>query len=187
MVFGVLEQVLYQLSIKVRKAQGRKATPSLLIVEAQAAKTEAGISEQTGYDAHKTVKGRKRHIAVDTQGNVMAVGITAASVHDKTNVQSIKEDVEDLQEVTKIVADGAYKGTPAFTAQGRIEWQIVDKKATGGIFKVLPKRWIVERSFAWLSNFRRLSKDYEKSVLMSKAMIIMSAICITLNKLTTYF
>lgn len=100
---------------------------------------------------------------------------------------SIKEEVEDRGKVIKIVADGAYKGVPPFTAHGRIEWEIVERKATGGIFKVLPKRWIVERTFAWLSNFRRLSRDYEKSLLMAKAMILMCAIVITLRKLITYF
>ena len=98
---------------------------------------------------------------------------------------SIKEQVEDHSRVKKIIADGSYKGEPMFTAGGRIQWEIVEKKATGGKFKVLPKRWVVERTFAWLGNLRRLSKDYEKTVLMSKAMIIMSAIVITLNKLIT--
>lgn len=129
--------------------------------------------------------GRKGHVAVDTQGNVLAVGVTAASVHDKPGALSIREEVEDHAKVKTIVADGAYKGTPPFTAGGRIQWEIVEKKATGGRFKVLPKRWVVERTFAWMGNFRRLSKDYEKSVCMSKAMIVMSAICITLNKLIT--
>ena len=118
-------------------------------------------------------------------GNVMAAGVTAASLHDKTGVLSIKEEVEDHQKVVKIIADSAYKGVPPFTAKGRIEWEIIERKATGGKFKVLPKRWVVERTFAWLSNFRRLSKDYEKTILMSKAIIIMSAIVITLNKLIT--
>ncbi len=96
-------------------------------------------------------------------GNAMAVGITAASVHDKAGTMTLKDDVEDLRGVQKIVADGDYRGVPPFDARGRIKWEVVEKKATGGKFKVLPKRWVVERTFAWLSNFRRLSKDYEKT------------------------
>ena len=138
-----------------------------------------------GYDAGKNIKGRKRHLATDTLGNVMAVGVSAASVHDKTGALSLKDDIEDIGRMKKIIADGSYKGVPPFTAGGRIEWEIVEKKATGGRFKVLPKRWIVERTFAWLQNFRRLAKDYEKTITMAKAMIIMGTIVITLRKLIT--
>jgi transposase len=190
MWYGVLEQLLYKLTGKVRtRKQHRKAEPTLVIIDSQSVKTTAGTGEETGYDANKKVKGRKRHVAVDTQGNVMAAGVTSALVHDKPGSKSLEQDIEDLGRVKKIVADGAYKGVPPFTANGRIEWKIVEKikgdEKAG--FKVLPKRWVVERTLAWLSNFRRLSKDYEKSVLMSKAMILMSAIVITLNKLCTYF
>lgn len=123
---------------------------------------------------------------MDTQGNVVAAGVTAASVHDKPGSTSLQQDIEDLKDVKKIVADGAYRGVPPFTKHGHIEWEIIEKiNGNEGCFRVLPKRWIVERTLAWLSNFRRLSKDYEKSVVMSKAMILMSAIVITLNKLST--
>ena len=185
MIFGVLEKLLHILTQKLRAEQGRNREPSVLVVDSQSAKTTAGTSEEKGYDAGKKVNGRKRHLAVDTQGNVMAVGITSAGVHDKPGAMSLKEDTEDHERVTKMIADGAYRGVPPFTDQGRIEWEIVEKKATGGKFKVLPKRWIVERTFAWLANFRRLSRDYEKTVLMSKAMIVMCSVVITLRKLMT--
>ena len=186
MVFGVLEQLLFVLNQKLRMEQGRAAEPSLVIVDSQSVKTPAFSAEEVGYDAGKKVKGRKRHLAVDTEGNVMAAGITAAAVHDKAGAATVlKDDIEDLQRVKKVIADGAYQGVPPFSANGRIEWQIVEKKATGGRFKVLPKRWIVERTFAWLQNFRRLAKDYEKTLHMSKAMILMAAIVITLRKLCT--
>lgn len=183
MVFGVLEKLLYTLNEKLRAAQGRETEPSLVIVDSQSVKTPAFSAEDVGYDAGKNVKGRKRHLAVDTEGNVMAAGVTAASVHDKAGAQTLQDDVEDLQRVKKVIADGAYQGVPSFNANGRIQWEIVEKKATGGRFKVLPKRWIVERTFAWLQNFRRLAKDYEKTLHMAKAMILMSAIVITLRKL----
>jgi transposase len=147
-VFGVLEGLLFTLNQKLRVEQGRQPEPSLVIVDAQSVKTPAFSAEEVGYDAGKKVKGRKRHIAVDTEGNVMAAGVTAASVHDKTGAKVLKDDMEDLGRVKKVIADGAYQGTAPFAADGRIQWEIVWKKATGGRFKVLPKRWIVERTFA---------------------------------------
>lgn len=185
MMFGVLEALLYKLNRKLRQNQGRSPSPSLVIIDAQSVKTTAGTSEQKGYDGGKRVTGRKRHLAVDSSGNVMAAGVTAASVHDKPGATSLKEEVEDLGTVKKVLVDGAYKGLPPFTDKGRIEWQLVERKATGGRFKVLPKRWVVERTFAWLQNFRRLAKDYEKTILMAKAMLLMSAVVISLNKLST--
>ncbi len=185
MLYGTLEQLLYKLTVKVHtQKQHRKGEPTLVIIDSQSVKTTAGTSESTGYDANKKVKGRKRHIATDTEGNIVAAGVTAASVHDKPGSKTLEQDIEDLESIKKIVADGAYKGVPPFTANGRIEWEIVEK-IQGSPFRVLPRRWVVERSLAWLSNFRRLSRDYEKSVLMSKAMLLMASIIITLNKLFT--
>ena len=185
MVFGVLEKLLYTLNQHVRVAAGRAPEPSLEIIDSQSVKTPAFTGEEVGYDGGKNVNGRKRHVGVDTLGNVWAAGVTAASVHDKTGARVLQDDIEDVGRVKKILADGTYQGIPPFDAGGRIQWEIVEKKATGGRFKVLPKRWIVERTFAWLGNFRRLAKDYEKTIYMSKAMIIMSAIVITLRKLVT--
>jgi putative transposase len=183
MRFGELETALQSLTQRLRKERGRTPEPSLVIVDSQSVKTAAFIGDEVGYDANKKVNGRKRHVATDTQGNVMAAGVTAASVHDKTGARVLQDDIEDLGGVKKVIADGAYQGGPPFTAHGRIEWEVIEKNAAGGRFKVLPKRWIVERTFAWLTNFRRLAKDYEKTVLMSKAMLLMAALVITLRKL----
>ena len=122
-------------------------------------------------------------MVTDTQGNTLAVGVSAASEHDKKAVLSIKEQVEDYSSLAAIFADGAFKGTVTFDRNGKIKWKVVNKKA--GPFKVLPKRWVVERTFGWLSNFRRLVKDYEKLVECSKAMVLLASILITVNKLIT--
>ena len=155
----------------------------LFPTHSQSVKTPAFTGEEVGYDAGKNVKGRKRHLATDTLGNVMAVGVTAASVHDKTGALSLKEDIEDIGRMKKIIADGAYKGVSPFTAGGRIEWEIVEKKATGGRFKVLPKRWIVERTFAWYGNYRLLAKEYEYSTASSEADLDLVMIHIMLRRL----
>lgn len=183
-VYGVLDEVLQELGFTLRHKQGREKEPSLVIVDAQAVKTTAGTGDEVGYDANKKVKGRKRHIATDTQGNVMAAGVTSAFVHDKTGARVLKEEVEDHPKVKTIVADGAYEGAPAFDRAGTIKWQIVHRLEKGK-FSPLPIRWIVERTFAWLINYRRLVRDYEKTVVMSRAMLVMTAIHVTLNKLIT--
>jgi transposase len=183
-VYGVLDQVLDLLGLALRTKQGRSEEPSLVIVDAQAVKTTAGTGDEVGYDAGKKIKGRKRHLATDTQGNVMAAGVTSAFVHDKTGARVLREDVEDRSRVKKIVADGAYGGEPPFDRAGTIEWQIIERLEKGK-FTPLPIRWIVERTFAWLVHYRRLVRDYEKTVVMSRAMLVMCAIHITLKKLMT--
>ena len=185
MAYAVLEDMLYKLTGKRREEQGRKAEPSAAVIDTQSVKNAAGVREQTGYDGGKKVKGRKRSLATDTQGNVLAPGVSSAGEHDKQAVESIQEQVEDYRAIKVIFADGAFRGEAPFDNKGKIKWIAVGKKA--GPFKVLPKRWVVERTFGWLSNFRRLAKDYEKRTDCSKAMILLASILITLNKLITYF
>ncbi len=96
MIYGLLEQLLYTLNQQVRVEQGRKAEPSVVIVDSQSVKTPAFTGEEVGFDGGKNVKGRKRHLATDTQGNVMAAGVTAASVHDKAGARTLQDDIEDL-------------------------------------------------------------------------------------------
>lgn len=183
-LYGTLDKALHLLGMTLRKKQGRNAEPSLVIIDAQAVATTAGTGDEAGYDANKKVKGRKRHIATDTKGTVMAAGVTSAFVHDKTGARVLRDDVEDIRRVEKIVADGAYKGEPPFDRAGTLKWEIIERLEKGG-FAPLPIRWIVERTFAWLINYRRLVRDYEKTVVMSRAMLVMTAIHITLKKLTT--
>ena len=131
----------------------------MVIVDSQSVKSHSpGSNEDKGYDGGKKVSGRKRHLATDSGGNPVAVGVSAANVHDKKGALTLKE---------------------------QIDREVVEKKATGGRVRVLPKRWVVERTFAWLGNFRRLAKDYEKSTCMAKAMLLMASIIITLRKLVT--
>ena len=181
MAYAVLESLLYKLVGIVRNRKGRTKEPSVAVVDTQSVKTAAGVSEETGYDGGKKVKGRKRSIATDTQGNILAIGVTTAGTHDTKAIKVLQYDVEDYGRITTIFADGAFKGEAPFDRNKTIRWKVVNKK--GGPFKVLPKRWVVERSLAWLVNFRRLSKDYEKKIECSKAMLLLAAIVLTLNKL----
>lgn len=130
-VYGTLDKALHSLGIQLRRKQGRSKEPSLVIVDAQAVKTTAGTADEVGYDANKKVKGRKRHIATDTQGNIVAAGVSSAFVHDKTGARVLKDDVEDPPKVQKVVADAAYQGVPAFDRAGTIEWQISERLEKG--------------------------------------------------------
>ena len=181
MAYAVLEGMLYQMVGKLREEQGRVAEPSAAVLNTRWVKNAAGVSEQTGYDAGKNIKGRKRSPATDTRGHVLAVGITAASQHDKGAVESIKGQAEQYKSIKVIFADGSFRGKAPFDRNGKSKCVVVNKKA--GPFKVLPKRGVVERTLAWLMNFRRLTKDYEKRTRCAKAMILPAFIFITLNKL----
>ncbi len=137
MAYAVLEDMLYKLVSKLRAESGRATEPSAAVIDTQSVKNAAGVSQQTGYDAGKKVKGRKRSLATDTQGNVLAVGITAASQHDKEAVKSIQQQVEDYKNIKAMFADGSFKGEAPFDRNRKIKWIVVGKKA--GPFKVLPK------------------------------------------------
>ncbi|HEU0144580.1 MAG TPA: transposase, partial [Nitrososphaera sp.] len=171
--------MLYQLVAKLREERGRAKEPSAAVIDTQSVKNAAGVSEAVGYDAGKNIDGRKRSAATDTQGNVLAVGVSSAGEHDKRAVKSIQEQVEDYKSIEAIFADGAFKGNAPFDRKGKIKSIVVNKKA--GPFKILPKRWVVERTFAWLLNFRRLARDYEKLTQCSKAMILLASVLITVN------
>ena len=183
MAVGVLEALLYELVKKVRLKAGRSAEPTAAVIDTQSVKNAAGVSEQVGYDGGKKIRGRKRSLATDTRGTPVAVGVSTAGMHDSKAVTVLKEQVEDYGKLKVVFADGAFKGTAPFNAKGRIEWRVVNKKAEP--FKVLPKRWVVERTLSWISNFRRLSKDYEKRVESAKAMLLLASIFIILNQLIT--
>lgn len=95
----------------------------------------------------------------------------------------MQQQLENLCRLDKIYGDSAFKGAPSFELRRRVQWEVVEKK--GGPFKVLSKRWVVERTFAWLMNFRRLVRDYEKLEVVSRALIILACIFITVKKMTT--
>jgi transposase len=118
---------------------------------------------QRGYDAGKKIKGRKRHIAVDTQGNLLAVVVHSAGIQDRVAARAVLIRLFcRFDSIKKIFADGGYTGTLIDWAKEMFGYAVeIVKRSDQKGFQVLPKRWIVERSIAWLSWSRRLSKDYE--------------------------
>jgi putative transposase len=181
---GTLEQVQQVLVEQQRRKAGRQSEPTIGILDAQSTKTTMVAGEQRGFDAGKKVKGRKRHIIVDTLGLILAVVIQSASVQDRNGADEVIAWMKRCWVgVKKIFADAGYSGKlveRVKTAFG-IDVQIVEKN-TSGAFQVLPKRWIVERTFAWLDSNRRNSKDYERLVETSQAMIYLASIRLMLLK-----
>lgn len=128
---------------------------------------------QRGYDAGKKIKGRKRHIAVDTQGNLLAVVVHSAGIQDRAGARAVLMRLfRRFDSITKIFADGGYTGTLIDWAKEMFGYAVeIVKRSDQKGFQVLPKRWIVERSIAWLSWSRRLSKDYELRQQSAETMI----------------
>ena len=133
---------------------------------------------QRGYDAGKRVKGRKRHIASDTMGLLLTVVVHSAGIQDRAGAKALLIRLFlHFEGLKTIFADGSYSGSLINWALSMFGWNMqVIKRCQQRVFKVLPKRWVVQRTFVWLSQSRRLSKDYEVSVASAEAFIKIACI-----------
>lgn len=180
----IWEQLHEFLVETIRKTAGKNEEPSVGIIDAQSVKSTLVSSEDKGFDAGKKIKGIKRHIIVDTMGLILAVVIQSASVQDRDGAVSVIDKlIENWRKVIKIFADGGYAGKLIGKVKDKfkIELEII-KRDELHTFKILPKRWIVERTFAWIDTNRRNSKNYERLNNTSVAMVHISAIRIMLNR-----
>jgi len=182
---GLIEEIHDTLRKLVRIQKGKEESPSLGLIDSQSVKTQS-MTKEKGYDGNKKINGRKRHIITDTLGLIMAIVIHNADIQDRTGARLvIKELRYKFPRLTKILADQGYTGDLANWVTQLFGWTIEIVKKVAGVsgFNVLPKRWIVERTFGWLSFQRRLVRDYEQLEECSQSFVYISMIRIMLNKM----
>ena len=163
---GVFEQIVHDLRMLLREIDGRNPQPRAAIFDGRTLQSTPESGARAGYDGHKKRKGSKVHLAVDTLGQLLAVTVTPANEQERAQVAELAEQVQaatgDSVEIAFV--DQGYTGANAAEAaeQHGIRLEVVKLPSAKRGFVLLPRRWVVERSFAWMARFRRLARDYER-------------------------
>jgi putative transposase len=176
---GTWLNINHALVMASRERAGREASPSAGVIDSQSVKTTESGGPR-GFDAGKKIKGRKRHIVTDTQGHLVGLQVHPADIQDRDGAVAVLASIRRLYPwLRHIFADGGYAGgklKDALAELGRWTVEIIRRCDTAKGFEVLPRRWVVERTFAWLGRCRRLAKDFEVTIQSAVAWVFVAHI-----------
>ena len=183
---GVFEAMVHDLRELLRLAQGRPPDPSAAVLDSRTLRSTPESGHRGGYDGAKRKKGSKVHAAVDTLGNLLALRVTPATEQDRAQVGALAEAVREAagESVELAYVDRGYtgEGTAAAAEARGMRLEVVKHPGAKKGFVLLPRRWVVERSFAWASRFRRLAKDYERLPQTVAGLHFVAFACLMLNR-----
>ncbi|MGB4102351.1 MAG: IS5 family transposase [Alphaproteobacteria bacterium] len=188
---GTLERIHHALYVKCREQIGREASPTACVIDSQSVKSAEKGGPQidpSGFDAGKKVKGKKRHILVDTVGLLLHAVVHPADIQDRDGGKLVLSTLFGMFPfLEKLFADGGYQGPKFRTALAKVlpqlKTEIIRRSDKVKGFEVLPRRWVVERTFAWLGRCRRLAKDWENLTRTALAYIRLASIRLMLRRL----
>jgi transposase len=186
---GCFEDMVHDLRALLRWGEGRADAPTAAILDSRTVQSTPESGSRAGYDGHKRRTGSKVHLAVDTLGHLLALQVTPANAQDRAQVGALTAAVQDAtgEQVEVVFVDQGYTGAhPAAAAEAHgMRLEVVKLPGAKRGFVLLPRRWVVERSFAWASRFRRLARDYERLPETVAGLHFIAFACLMLHRLVT--